>query len=52
MEGDPTSFEEAMRSAHSLKWLKAMQDEMRSMSTNGVWDLERIPNGDKTVGCK
>ena len=52
MEGDPTSFEEAMRSAHSSKWLEAMQDEMRSMSTNGVWDLERIPNGDKTVGCK
>ena len=36
MEGDPTSFEEAMRSAHSSKWLEAMQDEMRSMSTNDV----------------
>jgi len=24
MEGDPTSFEEAMRSAHSFKWLEAM----------------------------
>jgi hypothetical protein len=24
MEGDPTSFEEAMRSEHSSKWLKAM----------------------------
>ena len=24
MEGDPTSFEEAMRSAHSSKWLEAM----------------------------
>ena len=36
MKGDPTSFEEAMRSAHSSKWLEAMQDEMRSMSSNGV----------------
>ena len=36
MEGDPTSFEEAMRSAHSSKWLEAMEDEMRSMSTNEV----------------
>ena len=43
MEGDPTSFEEAMRSAHSSKWLGAMQDEMISMNTNGVWDLETIP---------
>ena len=52
MEGDPTSFEEAMRSAHSSKWLEAMQDEMRSMNTNGVWDLETIPKGAKTVDYK
>ena len=52
MEGDLTSFEEAMRSAHSSKWLEAMQDEMRSLSTNNVWDLEKISKGAKTVGCK
>jgi hypothetical protein len=52
MEGDPTSFKEAMRSAHSSKWLEAMKNEMRSMSANKVWDLERIPNGTKIVGCK
>jgi hypothetical protein len=52
MEGDPTLFEEAMRSAHSLKWLEAIQDEIRSMSTNKVWDLEKISKGAKTVGCK
>jgi hypothetical protein len=52
MEGDPTSFEEVMRSAHSSKWLEAMKDEMRSMSANKVCDLERIPNGAKIVRCK
>ena len=52
MEGDPTSFEEAMRSAHSSKWLEAMEDEMKSMKTNGVWNLETIPKGAKIVGCK
>jgi hypothetical protein len=52
MEGDPTTFEEATRSAHSSKWLEAMEDEMRSMSSNKVWDLEEIPKGAKTVGCK
>jgi hypothetical protein len=31
MEGDPTTFEEATRSAHSSKWLEAMEDEMRLM---------------------
>ena len=39
MEGDPTSFEEAMKV------------EMNSMNTNDVWDLEVIANGAKIVGC-
>jgi hypothetical protein len=36
MEGDPTSYEEAMRSPHSSKWREAMEDEMRSMNANQV----------------
>ena len=52
MEGDPTSDEEAMRSVHSSKWLEAMEDEMKSINSNGVWNLEDIPKGAKTVGCK
>jgi hypothetical protein len=45
MEGDPTSYEEAMGSPKSSKWLEAMEDKMRSMSSNDVWDLEEIPRG-------
>ena len=52
MEGDPTSFEEAMRSAYSSKWVEAMEDEIKSMKTNGVWDLETIAKVAKTVGFK
>jgi hypothetical protein len=33
-----------MRSAHSSKWLEAMKDEMKSMSTNRVQDLDEIPS--------
>jgi hypothetical protein len=29
-----------------------MEDEMKSMSSNDVWDLEEIPKGTKTIGCK
>ena len=29
-----------------------MEDEMKSMSSKDVWDLEEIPKGAKTVGCK
>nr|AAV24758.1 putative polyprotein [Oryza sativa Japonica Group] len=49
---DPISFKEAMKSEHSSEWLNAMKDEMKSMSTNKVWDLIEIPEGAKTVGCK
>jgi hypothetical protein len=52
MEGDSTSYEEAMRSPYSSKWREAMEDEMRSMSANQVWKLEEIPKGAKTVGYK
>ncbi|WVZ98830.1 hypothetical protein U9M48_044208 [Paspalum notatum var. saurae] len=37
-----------MRNPHSSKWLAAMENEMRSMSTN----LEEIPKGAKTIGYK
>jgi len=52
MEGEPTSFEEAMRSTEASKWQEAMVDELKSMSANKVWDLEEISEGAKTVGCK
>jgi hypothetical protein len=52
MEGDLASFEEAMKSVRSSKLLEAMEDEMRYMSTNKVWDLEQISKGTKIVGCK
>ena len=51
MEGDPTSFEEAMRSVYSFKWQEAMKVKMNSMNTNDVQDLEEIPNGVKRVRC-
>ena len=52
MEGDLISFEEAMRSVYSSKWLETMEVEMNSMNTNDVWDLEKNSNGAKTVDCK
>lgn len=49
---DPNSYKEAMMSDHSSEWLNAMNDELKSMSDNDVWDLVEIPDGTKTVGCK
>ena len=50
-KGDPTLFEEAIRSVYSFEWQEAMEVEMNSMNTNDIWDLKVIPNGAKTVGC-
>ena len=29
-----------------------MQDEMESMAHNDVWDLDKLPEGVKAIGCK
>ena len=52
MEDDPTLFEEAVRSDHSSKWFEAIEDKMKSMNTNKVWDFKIIYKGAKIVGCK
>jgi len=49
---DPTSYKEAVKSMNSSKWQLAMEDELKSMGSNNVWDLVEIPNGAKRVGCK
>ena len=49
---DPTSYKEAIKSMNSSKWQLAMEDELKSMGSNNVWDLVEIPNGAKRVGCK
>jgi hypothetical protein len=49
---DPTSYKEAIKGENSLKWCEAMEEELRSMSSNDVWDLVEISDGAKRVGCK
>jgi len=36
MDGDPSSFEKAMRSVYSFIWQEAMEVEINSMNTNDV----------------
>ena len=33
-------------------WIKAMKSKLDSMYFNQVWDLVKVPNGIKPVGCK
>ena len=49
---DPVSFSQAMESDDSSKWMEAMNEELKSMAHNGVWDLIELPNSCKPVSCK
>ena len=47
---DPVSFSQAMEGDDSSKWMEAMNEELKSMAHNGVWDLIKLPNSCKLVG--
>ena len=51
-DDDPWTYDQAVQSSQSSKWMDAMIDELRSMDTNRVWDLVELPDGCKPIGCK
>ena len=52
MEDDPINLRQAMESSNSQKWIDAMNEEIKSMKDNDVWDLVPLPKGAKPIGCK
>ncbi|KAL4364246.1 hypothetical protein GQ457_04G019210 [Hibiscus cannabinus] len=48
----PKTYQEAVASPDSEKWLEAMRSKMDSMSENQVWTLVEPPEGIKPIGCK
>ena len=52
VEDDPINFTQVKQSSNSQKWIDAMNEEMKSMRDNGVWDLVKLPEGLKPIGCK
>ncbi|KAK8573908.1 hypothetical protein V6N13_096839 [Hibiscus sabdariffa] len=51
-QDEPKTYQEAVSSPDSEKWLEAMRSEMDSMSDNQVWTLVEPPEGVKPIGCK
>ncbi|KAK8597148.1 hypothetical protein V6N12_065624 [Hibiscus sabdariffa] len=49
---EPKTYQEAVSSPDSEKWLEAMRSEMDNMSDNQVWTLVEPPEGIKPIGCK
>ncbi len=48
----PRSYSEAMLHPTKSRWQSAMEDEMKSLKSNDVWDLVPLPDGRKAVGSK
>ncbi|KAJ9541592.1 hypothetical protein OSB04_028098 [Centaurea solstitialis] len=51
-EDDPINLKEALSSSNSQKWIDAMEDELKSMKDNDVWDLVELPKDVKPIGNK
>ena len=49
---EPTSYEEAMMSPDSVKWLEAMKSKTRSMYENEVWTLADLPDDQRAIENK
>ena len=52
MEDDLTNFYQALHNSNSQKWIDAMNEEMKYMKDNNVWDLIQLPEGSKPIDCK
>ena len=51
-DGEPGSYQEAVRSPDADKWRFAMEEEMASLRANGTWVLETLPPGVKPIPSK
>ncbi|KAG8498489.1 hypothetical protein CXB51_004896 [Gossypium anomalum] len=51
-QDEPRTYQEAVASPDSEKWLEAMRSEMDSIYENQVWTLVDPPEGVKPIGCK
>lgn len=52
MSCDPQSFKEAVADGKQVKWMKAMQEEIASLTDQRVFDLVPLPKGKKAIGCR
>ena len=49
---DPASLSKAMESVDSAKWFNAMEDKLKSMDQNQVWDFFDLPTSCKKFRYK
>ncbi|CAL2241227.1 unnamed protein product [Prunus armeniaca] len=52
VEGDPTTYREAMISIDAPFWKEAINSEIESILQNNTWELTDLPPGTTPIGCK
>jgi hypothetical protein len=52
MEDDPLTLRHALESVNIYKWTKIIDEEIKSMYDNKVWDIVPLPKDVKPIGCK
>jgi len=50
--GWPQTYDEALSSEHSDKWLEAIDTEMKSIIDNNTFELTDLPQGRKAIGVR
>jgi len=50
--GEPECFDEAMSHEKKSEWLKAMQEEMKSLHENHTFELVKLPKGKRALKNK
>jgi hypothetical protein len=49
---EPFTYSEVVTSSESGQWVVAMNEEIKSLHKNQIWELVKLPKGAKIVGCK
>ncbi|KAL0440382.1 UNVERIFIED_CONTAM: Retrovirus-related Pol polyprotein from transposon TNT 1-94 [Sesamum latifolium] len=49
---EPTTFHGAITSQEKKEWMGAMVEEMESLQKNCTWELVKLSEGKKAIGCK
>lgn len=52
LDDEPIDYKEAIKSRNKTEWLKAMNDEMKSLHDNHTLELIKKPSGARLVSCK
>ena len=52
LQNEPASFDDVLQSSKKDKWMNAMEQEMKSLKENEVWEMVELPKDRKTVGSK